>query len=366
MTIVNEGKGAATDPSVDAPRAQELRIEVFTTGGTISSTPTGGGGSAPSLSGGAILVGVAADGLSVRVQERPPLPSNWMTIEDAIDLADAIDAAAEDGADAALIVQGTDTLEETGFVVELMRRSSIPVALTGAMRTPATPGADGPANISAALSYLRKASPDTTAVVMNDEAHPARHVRKAHTVRTDAFGSEPFGPLGTVVEGSYLAYRSALPLDRVAVAGLRRTPGRVLVVTGVLGEDFSWLPAVVGRFDGIVVDALGAGHVSRDAARTLELIANRVPVVVTSRTGAAPMPTSTYSYEGSEKFLSEAGALLSGGLDALRARLLLSLVCDPDIERAKAAYRAVESRLVPGLAAHQHPPRAHDRQSDAE
>lgn len=352
MPIVDQGQ-RGVEVVADVAGAQLRRVEMFTTGGTISATPTGKGGSAPTLSGDALLTGVAAQDLDIRVRARPPLPSNWMTIADAVDLAHAIDAAAADGADAALVVQGTDTLEETGFVIELARRSTIPVALTGAMRTPATPGADGPANISASLAYLREALPDTTAVVMNDEAHPARHVRKEHTIRTDAFMSAPFGPLGTVVESEYRSYRPPAPLPRHVVADLRRDPGNILIVTGVLGEDFSWLPAVLGRFDGVVVDALGAGHVSRGAAHTLEMVANRVPVVITSRTGAAPMPTSTYSYEGSETFLREAGALLSGGLDALRARLLLSFVCDVDIDRAKERYRNVESYLVPGLAAHQ-------------
>lgn len=328
------------------------RIVVFTTGGTISSTPNPTGGSSPTLSGTAILAGIDTARLDVAVHARPPLPSSWMTVQDTLDLAAAIDAAAIDGADAALVVQGTDTLEETGFVLELARRTSIPVALTGAMRTPASPGADGPANISAALTYLSHASPDTTVVVMNDEVHPARHVRKAHTVLASAFRSEPFGPIGIIVESDYLQYRDPLPLPRAHVGGVRLDAAPVLVATAVLGDDFAWLPAVIHRFAGVVVDALGAGHVSREAAHTLEIVANRVPLIITSRTQGAPMPTDTYTYEGSERFFREVGAILSGGLDALRARLLLALVATGDLETTKHRYRDIERHLVPGFSAH--------------
>lgn len=328
------------------------RIDVFTTGGTISSTPNGDAGSTPSLTGAGIFEGVDTSGVRIEFIERTPVPSSWLTIADTLELARSVDASADDGADAVLVVQGTDTLEETGFVLELARRHDIPVALTGAMRTPAALGADGTANIAAALSYLQVAERGTTAVVLNDEVHPARHVRKAHTTLPNAFASDPFGPLGLVVEQQFVPCRPPMPLLRSELPGLRTTPAPVLLATAALGDDLSWVEPILGRFDGLVYDAFGAGHSTEPAAAVLQMAAAQMPVIITSRTQGVVMPTHTYNYRGSESFFRESGALLTSGLDAYRARLLLSLSVGGGLQESKERYRQIEQLLSPSPAPH--------------
>ena len=99
-------------------------------------------------------------------------------------------------------MQGTDTLEESAYLIDLLWDRPEPVVLTGAMRNPTLAGADGPANLLAAVSVA--ADPEFrdlgALVVLADEVHSARSVRKAHTTRPHAFASPDGGPLGVVVE----------------------------------------------------------------------------------------------------------------------------------------------------------------------
>ena len=227
------------------------------------------------------------------------------------------------------------------------------MALTGSIRTPLVSGPDGPGNIAAALAYLRSAPAETTAVVINDEAHAARYVRKAHTSLPSAFTSSPHGALGLVSEGRFHPYRPPAPLSRDTVVGLRDHAAPVLMLTASLGEQFAWLPDVMRDYSGLVIEGMGSGHVNQAAARRIVSIAEHTPVVIASRTHAGPILTGTYGYVGAEVYFAGAGAILSRGLDGLRARLLLSLVSGDDLDVTSAAIsnwsRGFSSiRRVPG------------------
>src|SRR5258708_23621017 len=118
-------------------------------------------------------------------------------------LAGEITAALESGCAGALVVQGTDTIEETAYLLDLLVASDAPVVVTGAMRNPSLAGADGPANVLAAIKVA--ASDDARGqgclVVMNDQIHAARWVQKAHTGSPAAFTSPNYGPVVHVAEG---------------------------------------------------------------------------------------------------------------------------------------------------------------------
>ncbi|MEV5976107.1 asparaginase [Streptomyces sp. NPDC052114] len=297
-------------------------VSVFTLGGTISAR--GGGGSAR-LSGAEVLAdtGALPPGVEAEVHDVRRLPSSSLTVEDVADLAERVDAASAAG-HGVVVVQGTDTLEETAFLLDLARTPRTPVVVTGAMRRPDLPGADGPANLAAALAVA--ADPGCAdlgvLVVLADEIHAARHVRKTHTTSVATFASPGAGPLGRVVEGrARIALRPAAPT--VARPLSLRGPARVALVTLALGDRGELLDAVDARFGGLVVTAFGAGHVPTWLVEPLAALAARIPVVLASRTGAGPLLAETYKGPGSEYDMLGRGLLPAGDLDAPKARLLL-------------------------------------------
>ncbi|WP_306337921.1 asparaginase [Streptomyces sp. KL118A] len=316
-------------------------VSVFTLGGTISAR---GGGSSPRLTGAEILAaaGAVPPGVEVEVHDVRRLPSSSLTVEDVADLAERVDAATAEG-HGVVVVQGTDTLEETAFLLDLACARRTPVVVTGAMRRPDLPGADGPANLAAAVAVA--ADPGCAGLgvlaVLADEIHAARYVRKSHTTSVAAFASPGAGPLGRVVEGRpHLLLRPARPrADRPLNL---RGAARVALVTLTLGDRGELLEGVGERFDGLVVAAFGAGHVPAWLVDPLAALAARMPVVLASRTGAGPLLSETYRGPGSEHDMLGRGLLPAGPLDAPKARLLLhALLADgADHARVADAFRA--------------------------
>ncbi|KAB1150003.1 asparaginase [Streptomyces luteolifulvus] len=304
-------------------------VAVYSLGGTIAMTADPAtAGVAPALSARDLLAavpGLEGHGIELRVHDVRRVPGAWLTFDDLTELGAAIDAAlAAGGVDGIVITQGTDTIEETAFALDLRHGHEQPVVVTGAMRNPTMPGPDGPANLHAAV--LTAADPRLrgagVVVVLNDEIHAARHVRKSHTTSPAAFTSPGAGPLGRIAENR-VRLTSALPRRPAALAPPRRRDVRVGLYTVGLGDDGELLAAWEGRCDGLVVAAFGVGHVPLRLVEGLERFSARVPVVLSSRIGNGPVLTGTYGYPGSEKDLIGRGLVPAGDLGPYRARLLL-------------------------------------------
>jgi L-asparaginase len=306
------------------------RVAVFTLGGTIAMQVRPGQGAAPALSASDLLAavpGLDEAGMELRVQDVVNKPGASLSFGDLFGLADAISAAVGDGFAGAVVIQGTGTIEETAYLLDLLVASDAPVVVTGAMRNPSLAGPDGPANILAAIQVAASSHARGLGclVVMNDQIHAARWAAKAHTASPAAFTSPGFGPLGHIAEGQvHLPVRLR---DRSPHFGpVPRRTVRVGLVTIALGDDAVLIDALAGHVDGLVVAAFGAGHVPASTVTTLAELAARMPVVLTSRTGAGPVHHHTYGFPGSETDLLARGLISGGYLAPLKARHLLHLL----------------------------------------
>ncbi len=330
---------AAPQPSVaEAPLPEILVISL---GGTIASVPAAGGGDAvPSLTPEQLVASVPGlhEVASLECEAFRQFPSGDLSVVDIVELSRLIERRAAD-VDGIVVTQGTDTLEETSFLLHLLLRTTTPVAMTGAMRNSGLPGADGPANLLAAVRVAAAADSagQGVLVVFADEVHSARFVRKTHSSSPSTFQSPTVGPVGYVVEGRvrlpFSARRVSAPLPPAGVDDLPTVP----LVRMVLGDDGSLVRLAANGADGLVVEAFGGGHVPARIVPLLESVARDIPVVVTTRTGAGDLYTNTYGFPGSESDLWKRGLIPAGPLDGLKARLALMVLLMGGADRAAVA-----------------------------
>jgi L-asparaginase len=306
------------------------RVMVFSMGGTISSTDSGGRGVEPTLTGEALVSDVPeiAEAAEVSAISFRQAASGELTVDDLVELAEEIMRCIDGGAAGAVITQGTDTIEETSFVLDLLVDRDAPVVVTGAMRNPTLPGADGPANLLAAIQVAASDAARRlgAVVVLNDEIHAARFVRKTHTSSPATFRSDPVGPLGWISENTVRVVLRPAGRHKVALLeGVRDSP--VALYHVALGDDGRLLPSIEEQgYAGLVVEAMGGGHVPSIMVGALEDLAARMPVILASRTGGGEVLRSTYGFVGSEMDLLERGLIPAGPLDGRKARLLLTLL----------------------------------------
>lgn len=294
------------------------KVAVASLGGTI--TMTGSGAVSPTLGAQDLVQGLEVGEIATLAT----IPGASLTSTTLLETFDWAQKQVFDGAAGVVVIQGTDTLEETAYFFDCLWPHDEPIVVTGAMRHPGLPGADGPANLAAAVSVAAAANSRGRGalLVLNDEVHAARWVRKTHSSLMNAFTSYP-GPLGLVVEGApqyfHPAHRQAAlprPLDVPAVPLLEATVDDD-------GSLLDWLDV-----KGVVVAASGVGHVSGGMAEAISRA--RFPVVVASRTGAGTTFRDTYGFVGSESDLIGRGAVMAGWLCPRKARVLLRLALGSD------------------------------------
>jgi L-asparaginase len=299
------------------------RIAVVFTGGTISMRSSGAG-NVPVLRGAELLATVPrlAEVADVEPIDWGLVPASHLTFEQVLDIGRILDRElARLKVDGAVVVQGTDVIEETAFAWDLLPLPSKPVVVVGAMRSASQEGYDGPANLRAAVLAATDPALATAGVVvaMAGEIHAADDVRKTHTHALDTFRSPNAGRLGVVTDAGVTLERERSPvrLPRIPAAAALPVP----LLTVVLDE----APGDVGEAVGVVVAAAGGGNAPAaylNLARPL--IARSVPVVLTTRCPSGEVLPG-YAFPGGSTEWWEAGAIFSGTLAALKARVLLAL-----------------------------------------
>ncbi len=317
------------------PRA---RLIILSTGGTIAMpTENAQGGESKTLCAADLISSVPALADLADVEGRDVLakPSADITLADIATIAAAAAAAAKTGA-GVVITHGTDTLEESAFALSMLVQIEMPIVFTAAMRRPGQPSADGPANLLAAAQVA--ISPASRGkgilVVAGDEIHTGPLIRKVHSFRPHAFSSFPFGPIGYVAEERVrfalapasrppkLTYGGGVPVVPILEAG----PGFETQTVEALA---------VGAIDGLVVSLAGAGHAAAAAVPALARLAESIPVVFASRTGAGETLRGTYAYPGGEIDLIARGLIPAHTLDARKARIALLLLLSSQADLAK-------------------------------
>jgi len=221
-----------------------------------------------------------------------------------------------------VVTHGTDLLEEVAFLCDLIHDGDAPIVFTGAMRTANAPGADGPANLNAAVAVA--ASPEAKGlgvlVVFAGQVHAARHVRKADSTSIDAFGSPIAGAIGRVEEGCFTRRWAPPRLPAIHVNHLDAT---VEILTPGLASSPDLIDATAAITDGLVVSLPGAGHTPPAFLAAMQEVANAKPVVAVPRPWRGTLLRNTYGFEGSEVDLRSGAIVCLSSLSAPAARIAL-------------------------------------------
>ncbi len=223
------------------------------------------------------------------------------------------------------ITHGTDTLEESAYLVARSTASEKPIVFTGAMRTVSDLGWDGPANLFEAVQVA--ASPETKGfgvmVVIGGQIFAALDTTKTNTHLLDAFESPGLGPLGVLDEGELILRREMPPSPPVITPNALATP--IDIIFAAAGSDARLLDASRERARGLVLAAMGRGNVPPAMVPGIQRwVADGKPVVITSRTQGGRVG-HTYGYPGGGRRLEEMGAIFGGSRRAQQARIDLML-----------------------------------------
>jgi L-asparaginase len=231
-----------------------------------------------------------------------------------------------------VITHGTDTLEESAYLVARSTTTDKPIVFTGAMRTVNDLGWDGPANLFEAVQVA--ASPETKGfgvmVVIGGQIFAALDTTKTNTHLLDAFESPGLGPLGVLDEGELILRREMPPSPPTLNPNGLATPVDIIFVAA--GSDTRLLDASRESAKGLVLAAMGRGNVPPAMVPGIQRwVADKKPVVITSRTQGGRVG-HTYGYPGGGRRLEEMGAIFGGSRRAQQARidLILALGCGMD------------------------------------
>jgi L-asparaginase len=305
------------------------RVAIVFTGGTISmKRDPVAGGNVPLLDGEALLAGVPglAGIAELEIVDLGRTPASHFSFPALFGIAARITAlAADPRVDGIVVVQGTDTLDETAFLFDLVHASPTPVVVTGAMRAADEAGADGPANLRDAVRAAADPalSGEGVLVTLAGELHAADEVVKGHATSVAAFRTPNLGPLGRVESDGVRLGRRRLARRRVVA---ERAAEPVFLVTAGVATDGALVEATRPLEPaGYVIEATGSGNTDPrllDACRAA--IADGIPVALASRTGAGAVG-GAYAFPGGGAHWLAAGALPCGTLAGPKARVALAV-----------------------------------------
>lgn len=252
------------------------------------------------------------------------LPGPHVTPEIMLDLSNTIKTFLNrDDIDGVVVTHGTDTLEETAYLIDLTIDSIKPVVITGAMRSSSELGYDGPANLSASIctAISEGAKGRGVLVCLNGDINCASEVTKTNSMSLDTFKTPNFGPIGIVDNNKAIFYRKNPCKQNF---NIDKIESNVSLIKCCAGMDSRFIDFCIDNNDkGIVIEALGRGNVPKDMVPGIKRAINKnIPIVLVSRCFEGRISDS-YGYEGGGKELRELGVIFSDTLPGQKARIKL-------------------------------------------
>jgi L-asparaginase len=302
------------------------KVVIITTGGTIAMKRNSPmvGGAVPMLKGEDFLAQLPRSGVELAFEEFTNLPSSHLTPAQALELSQRIEAVLlVPEVDGVVVTHGTDTLEESAYMVDLTVNSPKPVVFTGAMRTATMVGYDGMLNLAAAIRVA--AAPEArelgALVVFGELIFAAVEAQKIHSQAADAFGAPGSGPIGRIQGDRVWLYHRAL--RRLYIPCTRLEELVDLIRIGQGAEDRMLRHSIEDGVAGIVIEAFGSGRVPPWWLPSIsEALAQRTAVVIATRCGAGSLHDE-YGYVGAFHDLQRLGLLFAHNLSGVKARIKL-------------------------------------------
>ena len=309
---------------------KEKNILIVFTGGTFSMTidKRRRGGVVPRYSGKELLKKIPEAGKLAKISfyDFGKYPGPHVTPEIMMELSKQLKRKlAEKKYDGIVVTHGTDTLEETAYLIDLTIKTEIPIVFTGSMKNSSEPNWDGPKNLidSIQVCLNENSKGIGTLVCMHGEVNAASEVTKIFSNEFETFQSLDFGMLGFVQKGRVVYNRLPRFLEIINTNKINTNVDLLTVYAG-MDEKFFTHSADSGA-DGLVIEALGVGNVPPAAFNGVEyVIKKNIPVVLVSRCPAGETDY-IYSYPGAGKHLHDLGVIFTDYLNGQKARIKLML-----------------------------------------
>ena len=304
-------------------------ILVVFTGGTFSmKIDKETGGAIPRYSGNELIdkIPEANELANIICYDFGNYPGPHMTPQLMLKLSSTIkEKLAEDDFSGVVVTHGTDTLEETAYLLDLTIDTEIPIIVTGSMKNSSEPDWDGPKNLTDSIRVCLCENSKNLGVLvcLHGEINAASEVTKIFSDEVGTFQSLDFGSLGFVQNGKVIYNRVPRHLEILETDKVNSNVDLITVYAG-MDEKFFKFSADSG-VDGIVVEALGVGNVPPAAFEGIKYaVEKNIPVVLVSRCPAGETDY-IYGYPGAGVHLYNLGVMFTDFLNGQKARIKLML-----------------------------------------
>lgn len=275
----------------------------------------------------------------VEVKEWGLLPSGHLSVKDILNLVQLIRELSK-AYDGIVVTHGTDALEETAYMVDLLYGGSAPVVFTGAMYPLTFPGSDALRNLYNAIRVAScfDAIGQGVLVVMNDEIHAASEVIKMKSFGIDAFSSFPFGFLGNLTPNGVEFRRKLLKREFYEIDQVEEKVALVKVCFSMNPDIIDLLASA--NYKGIVLEGMGVGNVPPSLVPVLEKALKKGVIIVLSSRCPGSEVIPMYGYDGGSLDLLKKGIIPAGKLNGLKARvkLMVLLGVTKDVEELRDRF----------------------------